>query len=144
MTVYYIYIYYIRAGERLQQKKQRCKLRFGLKWKNSLYTLVVFLVQFLFCSFTWTDQQWRGREKGKKNQGGRKKQRLLPLFLAKSFCFFYGKQQLLLQLFKAFVGRQVEAIKTERRSGDDKSKISEAVLEIKRSIYFQFFNLNLK
>lgn len=37
---------------------------------------------------------------------------LLPLFLAKSFSFLDGEEQLLFQLFKALVRRQVQTIET--------------------------------
>lgn len=46
-----------------------------------------------------------------------------PLFLAKSFCFLDGEEQLLFQLFEAFVGRQVQTVKTTKhQEGGEKCR----------------------
>lgn len=40
------------------------------------------------------------------------------LFLAESFRFLDGKQQLLFQLFKALIRRQIQTVKTEEETKD--------------------------
>lgn len=65
-------------------------------------------MQLFFVCLTWLNKQ---------QQGGREKKKYkrtpLPLFLSKSFSFLDGKEQLLFQLFIAFVRRQVQTVKTE-------------------------------
>lgn len=48
---------------------------------------------------------------------------LLPLFLAKSFRFLDGKEQLLFQLFEALVRRQVQTVETEKTDRNPKISI---------------------
>lgn len=57
--------------------------------------------------------------------GGRERNRrgLLPLFLAKSFRFLDGKEQLLFQLFEALVRRQIQTVKTEKTQRDDQRSV---------------------
>lgn len=45
------------------------------------------------------------------------------LFLAKSFCFLDGKQQLLFQLFKALIGRQIQTVKTGEQTKEERFSI---------------------
>lgn len=69
-----------------------------------MYIVVIlcnFLFVFLFCCL---DKQQR-----RINRGG-----VTLLFLTKTFGFLDGKQQLLLQLLVAFVGRQIQTVKTEK------------------------------
>lgn len=70
---------------------------------------MVILCNFLLLlvCFSWLIEQQRGGL-----AEGTTPEDFVPLFLAKSFGFLDGEEQLLLQLFVAFIGRQVQAVKT--------------------------------
>lgn len=78
-------------------------LRFGLKWQNSLFTLVS-SVQVLWFCFTWLDAC---HCKGEKRS-----------LLTESFGLLDGKEQLFFQLFKAFVRWQIQSVKTARQDAE--------------------------
>lgn len=71
-------------------------------------------MQFFFCfCFTWLNKQRWGREGNGRGH--------FSLFLAKSFSFLDGKEQLLFQLLEALIGRQVQAVETDTKGEDERS-----------------------
>lgn len=67
--------------------------------------------------FDWANSDGGGGGGGRRQQGFP-----LLLFLAKSFCFLDGEEQLLFQLFEAFVGRQVQTVKTAKQQQEGGGK----------------------
>lgn len=85
----------------MKSAKWGLRLRFGLKWQNSLFTWVIICASFMVLFYL---AGWMHECKGKR----------LSSLLTESFSLLDGEEQLFFQLFEAFVRRQIQSVKTAR------------------------------
>lgn len=87
MTVYYIYIYYIRAGERLQQKKTTLQIKIWFKMKKQLIYIGGFSCAISFLQFYLNGSTVKGEGEGKKKSGRKKETKTPPSILGQILLF---------------------------------------------------------